>query len=109
MGTGAGAGEVAQQCSGWRAPPISGSLQLGATPWSPADYGQQQDGSAQAAAYSATPPLAADVFMQTLCPSYTMLTYTHTPLLTNFGVRAEPKHPSHPPVHQFELWTSRNL
>lgn len=78
----------AQQCSGWRGSGGGGGgLQLGATPWSPADCGQQ-DGSGQAVAYSATPALATDVYMQTLCPSYTMLTYTHTPLLTNFGVRA---------------------
>lgn len=82
------ASDAAQQC--WKSPPGGGGggLQLGATPWSPTDCGQQ-DSSTQPMAYSATPALAADVYMQTLCPSYTMLTYTHTPLLTNFGVRVQ--------------------
>lgn len=65
-------------------PTTSTGLQPGVTPWSSSDY-NQQDRSAQTLAYSATPTLTADVYMQTLCPSYTMLTYTHTPLLTNFG------------------------
>lgn len=75
------------QCAGWKAgnPISSGSLQPTAAPWSSSDY-NQQDRSAQTLAYSATPTLTADVYMQTLCPSYTMLTYTHAPLLTNFGV-----------------------
>uniref|UniRef100_A0A3Q4BUM8 OCA domain-containing protein n=1 Tax=Mola mola TaxID=94237 RepID=A0A3Q4BUM8_MOLML len=74
-------------CSaGWKAAaPIGGGvLQPAAAPWSMPDY-NQQDRSAPTLAYSATPGLTADVYMQTLCPSYTMLTYTHTPLLTNFG------------------------
>lgn len=77
----------ALQCAGWKAalPASSGGLQPAATPWSSSDY-NQQDRSAQTLAYSATPTLTADVYMQTLCPSYTMLTYTHAPLLTNFGV-----------------------
>lgn len=54
-------------------------------PWSSSDY-NQQDSTAQTLAYPAASTLTADVYMQTLCPSYTMLTYTHTPLLTNFGV-----------------------
>ncbi|XP_077944944.1 POU domain class 2-associating factor 1 [Gasterosteus aculeatus] len=32
-----------------------------------------------------SPGTAADVYVQTLCPSYAMLTYTHAPLLANFG------------------------
>ena len=71
-------GDAAQLCPAWRPPPPGACL----PPWSLADGGQQ-DGAA-AAAHSAAP---TDVYMQTLCPSYTMLTYTHTPLLTNFGVR----------------------
>lgn len=75
------------QCAGWKtavaaattAPP---ALQATATPWTSPEYDQQQERSQQTLAYSAT----ADVYMQTLCPSYTMLTYTHAPLLTNFGV-----------------------
>lgn len=73
-------------CSEWKtavaaaaAPP---ALQATATPWTSPEYDQQQERSQQTLAYSAT----ADVYMQTLCPSYTMLTYTHAPLLTNFGV-----------------------
>uniref|UniRef100_A0A671UQC0 OCA domain-containing protein n=1 Tax=Sparus aurata TaxID=8175 RepID=A0A671UQC0_SPAAU len=75
------------QCVGWKAaaPATSAGLQHAVTPWSSCDY-NQQDRPAQTLAYSATPTLTADVYMQTLCPSYTMLTYTHAPLLTNFGV-----------------------
>lgn len=74
------------QCAGWRAAPhvSSAGLQPAVTSWSSSDY-NQQDPSAQTLAYPATPTLTADVYMQTLCPSYTMLTYTHAPLLTNFG------------------------
>lgn len=75
----------ALQCGGWKPHAGSGGLQPAATPWSPSDY-TQHDRSAQALAYSSAPTLTADVYMQTLCPSYTMLTYTHAPLLTNFGV-----------------------
>uniref|UniRef100_A0A3B4H6V9 POU class 2 homeobox associating factor 1 n=1 Tax=Pundamilia nyererei TaxID=303518 RepID=A0A3B4H6V9_9CICH len=66
------------QCAGWKA--TSPGLQAAAMSWSTPDY-NQQDPSAQTLTYPATPTLT----MQTLCPSYTMLTYTHTPLLTNFG------------------------
>ncbi|KAM7413695.1 hypothetical protein PAMA_020873 [Pampus argenteus] len=74
------------QCAGWKAatPVTSAGLQPAVTHWASSDY-NQQDPSAQALAYPAAPTLTADVYMQTLCPSYTMLTYTHTPLLTNFG------------------------
>lgn len=74
------------QCTGWKAAALatSAGLQPAVTPWPSSDY--SQDRTAQTLAYSATPTLTADVYMQTLCPSYTMLTYTHTPLLTNFGV-----------------------
>uniref|UniRef100_A0A3P8S4F5 OCA domain-containing protein n=1 Tax=Amphiprion percula TaxID=161767 RepID=A0A3P8S4F5_AMPPE len=83
----AAAGDGGLQCSGWKAAPSvsSAGLQPAVMPWSSSDY-NQQDQSAQTLAYPATPTLTADVYMQTLCPSYTMLTYTHTPLLTNFGV-----------------------
>ncbi|XP_051813507.1 POU domain class 2-associating factor 1 [Acanthochromis polyacanthus] len=82
----AAAGDGGLQCSGWKAAPSvsSAGLQPAVMPWSSSDY-NQQDPSAQTLAYPATPTLTADVYMQTLCPSYTMLTYTHTPLLTNFG------------------------
>ncbi|KAF7646532.1 hypothetical protein LDENG_00186690, partial [Lucifuga dentata] len=81
----AAAGDGGLQFSGWRAPlkACSAALQPAAPPWSSPEY-TQQDPSAQTAAYPSTPALTADVYMQTLCPSY-MLTYTHTPLLTNFG------------------------
>ncbi|XP_071761660.1 POU domain class 2-associating factor 1 [Centroberyx gerrardi] len=74
------------QSTGWKAPPTAtaAGLQAAVTPWSSPDY-NQQDPSAQPLAYPAPPTLTADVYMQTLCPSYTMLTYTHAPLLTNFG------------------------
>lgn len=82
------AGDGAVQSAGWRATtlgPGAGLQPVGATPWSAPDYSQQER-PAQALAYSSSAGHAADVYMQTLCPSYTMLTYTHTPLLTNFGV-----------------------
>ncbi|XP_069577576.1 POU domain class 2-associating factor 1 [Brachyistius frenatus] len=75
------AGDGGPQCVGWKAAASVGSAGL---PWSTSDY-NQQDSSAQTLAYSAAPTLTADVYMQALCPSYTMLTYTHAPLLTNFG------------------------
>lgn len=80
-------GDGALQCAGWKgaAHASGGGLQPAASPWSPSDF-NQQDRSAQTLAYSSPPTLTADVYMQTLCPSYTMLTYTHAPLLTNFGV-----------------------
>nr|XP_046244352.1 POU domain class 2-associating factor 1 [Scatophagus argus] len=90
------------QCAGWKAAPPSTSvgLQPAVTPWSSPDY-NQQDRSAQTLAYSGTPTLTADVYMQTLCPSYTMLTYTHAPLLTNFGTI--PMTPAPASLPQMEL------
>ncbi|XP_054881282.1 POU domain class 2-associating factor 1 isoform X2 [Poeciliopsis prolifica] len=81
-----GAADRGLQGSGWKpAPPITtAGLQPAAMPWSSSDY-NPQDSTAQTLAYPAASALTADVYMQTLCPSYTMLTYTHTPLLTNFG------------------------
>ncbi|XP_033953713.1 POU domain class 2-associating factor 1 [Pseudochaenichthys georgianus] len=75
-----------QQFAGWRAAPPahSAGLHPAVAPWASSDF-NQQDPSAQTLAYAPTPTRTADVYMQTLCPSYTMLTYTHTPLLTNFG------------------------
>ncbi|XP_041851624.1 POU domain class 2-associating factor 1 [Melanotaenia boesemani] len=74
------------QGAGWKAATsvASAGLQPAVVPWSSSDY-NQQDSAAQTLTYQAAPALTADVYMQTLCPSYTMLTYTHTPLLTNFG------------------------
>ncbi|XP_034557397.1 POU domain class 2-associating factor 1 [Notolabrus celidotus] len=77
--------DAGQQCAGWKPAASSSGLQAAVTPWSSSDYSQQDLSGAQTLAYTATPTLSADVYMQTLCPSYTMLTYTHTPLLTNFG------------------------
>ncbi|KAM9359109.1 POU domain class 2-associating factor 1 [Symphorus nematophorus] len=84
-------GDAGLQGAGWKGAPSAATgagtgagLQSAVTPWSSSDYNQQER-SAQTLAYSATPALTADVYMQTLCPSYTMLTYTHAPLLTNFG------------------------
>ncbi|XP_069390651.1 POU domain class 2-associating factor 1 isoform X2 [Paralichthys olivaceus] len=74
-----------QQCTGGKPSFLAScaGLQPAITPWSSPEYNQQEP-SAQTLAYPAT-TLTADLYMQTLCPSYTMLTYTHTPLLTNFG------------------------
>ncbi|XP_061638064.1 POU domain class 2-associating factor 1 [Phyllopteryx taeniolatus] len=75
-------GEITQ----WRAPlPVTRpGLQPAGTPWSSPDYSEQVT-SAQPLAYPAGPTWTADVYMQTLYPSYTMLAYTQTPLLTNVG------------------------
>ncbi|KAM3875370.1 POU domain class 2-associating factor 1 [Diretmus argenteus] len=80
------AGDGALQGTGWKPQPIAttGGLQCAIAPWSSLDY-NQQDPSCQTLAYPASSTLTADVYMQHLCPSYTMLTYTHPPLLTNFG------------------------
>ncbi|XP_039987078.1 POU domain class 2-associating factor 1 [Xiphias gladius] len=95
------AGDGGLQCTGWKAPPPANSagLQPAITPWSSPEY-NQQDPSAQTLAYPAT-TLTADLYMQTLCPSYTMLTYTHTPLLTNFGTI--PMTPAPASLPQMEL------
>ncbi|KPP69018.1 POU domain class 2-associating factor 1-like, partial [Scleropages formosus] len=70
-------------CSGWIAQPAAATLQP-VTHWAspeflPADHN--------------APAYTTDVYVQPVCPSYTvvgppsMLTYTHTPLFTNFGTR----------------------
>ncbi|XP_054650822.1 POU domain class 2-associating factor 1 [Dunckerocampus dactyliophorus] len=64
-------------------PATSTTLQPAVQAWSPSDC--QQDASTQHLSYTTTSTVTADVYMQTLCPGCTMLTYTHTPLLTNFG------------------------
>lgn len=81
------AGDGGLQYAAWKAPPTAAGtgLQSAMTCWSSQEYAQT-DPSAQTLSYPATPTLTADVYMQALCPSYTMLTYTHAPLLTNFGV-----------------------
>ncbi|KAF0030294.1 hypothetical protein F2P81_017025 [Scophthalmus maximus] len=95
----AAAGDGGPQCTGWKSPPLATGpvLQPAIMPWSSPEYSQQEP-SAQTLAYPAT-TLTADVYMQTLCPSYTMLTYTHTPLLTNFGtIPVGPAPASLPPM-----------
>ncbi|XP_051935032.1 uncharacterized protein LOC127609233 isoform X2 [Hippocampus zosterae] len=76
-------GEMAQ----WRGSLTANrnGLQQAITAWSSPDYSQEVT-STQPQACRTGPTLTADVYMQTtLCPSYTMLTYTQTPLLTNVG------------------------
>nr|XP_054598891.1 POU domain class 2-associating factor 1 isoform X1 [Nothobranchius furzeri] len=87
----AAAGDEGLLCAGWKtmSSVTNAAPQPAVMAWSPSDY-NQQDPTAQTLAYPAAPALAADVYMQTLCPSYTMLTYTHTPLLTNFGIPVAP-------------------
>ncbi|KAJ0063639.1 hypothetical protein NL108_004476, partial [Boleophthalmus pectinirostris] len=78
---------LSEGCSGWRAVPTSGCpVQPTLLPWS-APESNPQDGLAPSQSYSVTTALSTgtDLYMSTLCPSYTMLTYTHAPLLTNFG------------------------
>ncbi|KAM9801196.1 POU domain class 2-associating factor 1 [Neosynchiropus ocellatus] len=76
-------------------PPAGVGPQSTSAHWSASDV-VLQDPSTQMATYIAAPSLAADRCMQTLCPSYTMLTYTHTPVLTNFQtIPVAPAAPSH--------------
>nr|XP_013872307.1 PREDICTED: POU domain class 2-associating factor 1 [Austrofundulus limnaeus] len=98
----AAAGDAGLQCGGWKAAPsvTSSGLQPSVVHWSSPDC-NQQNSSPQTLAYPATPTLTADVYMQTLCPSYTMLTYTHAPLLTNFG--ALPVAPGQSSLSQMDL------
>ncbi|KAM9733232.1 POU domain class 2-associating factor 1 [Menidia menidia] len=96
-------GDAGLHCSGWKATPSgagSGVAGSAVMPWSSSDYSQQDSGP-QTLAYQAAPALTADIYMQTLCPSYTMLTYTHTPLLTNFGTL--PMAPTPTSLPQMEL------
>uniref|UniRef100_A0A8C7XKZ6 OCA domain-containing protein n=1 Tax=Oryzias sinensis TaxID=183150 RepID=A0A8C7XKZ6_9TELE len=88
------------QCSAWKASAAGAASQAAGTLWSSTDY-NQQDSTAPTLGYQAAPALTTDVYMQTLCPSYTMLTYTHTPLLTNFGTI--PVAPAQTSVPQMEL------
>ncbi|KAL4647528.1 POU domain class 2-associating factor 1 [Arapaima gigas] len=70
-------------CSGWIAQPAAAALQPVAH-WASPEF---LPGEHNASAYT------TDVYVQPVCPSYTvvgppsMLTYTHTPLFTNFGTR----------------------
>ncbi|XP_060902008.1 POU domain class 2-associating factor 1 [Labrus mixtus] len=101
--------DAGQLFAGWKAAASatttsSASLQTAVTPWTSSDFNQQDRSAAQSFAYTSTPALPADVYMQTLCPSYTMLTYTHTPMLTNFG--NIPMAPASAALPQIELQDS---
>ncbi|XP_028665361.2 POU domain class 2-associating factor 1 [Erpetoichthys calabaricus] len=70
-------------CTGWIAQPSSTTLQP-LTHWNPFSEYVTHDASA--------PSYTADMYMQPMCPSYTVvgpsvLTYTSTPLFTNLGTR----------------------
>ncbi|XP_072314830.1 POU domain class 2-associating factor 1 [Eucyclogobius newberryi] len=80
------AAALSEGYSGWRAVPTSsGAVQPALLPWSAPECGPQ-DALAPSQSYAVTTlSNGTDLYMQTLCPSYTMLTYTHAPLLTNFG------------------------
>ncbi|XP_056139802.1 POU domain class 2-associating factor 1 [Lampris incognitus] len=86
------AGDGGAHYAGWRTQPTAtfAGLQPTATSWSSSEY-NHQDPSTQTLAYPAPTTLTADMYMQTLCSSYTvvrpptMLTYSHTPLVTNLG------------------------
>ncbi|XP_064828963.1 POU domain class 2-associating factor 1 isoform X2 [Oncorhynchus masou masou] len=75
---------------GWIAQPAATALQP-MNHWSYPEYLQQHD---PITSTTTTLPLTTDTYMQPMCPSYTvvgpssMLTYTHTPLFTNFGTLA---------------------
>ncbi|KAJ8397193.1 hypothetical protein AAFF_G00440270 [Aldrovandia affinis] len=70
-------------CTGWIAQPAPAGLPM--THWSCPDYLPLDHPS---------PAYTTDMYVQPVCPGYTMvgpssmLTYTHTPLFTNFGARA---------------------
>ncbi|XP_077467776.1 POU domain class 2-associating factor 1 [Stigmatopora argus] len=70
----------------WRAslPVTSPGIQPAVSAWSSIDYNQQVT-STQSTACLVGSALTADVYVPTLRPSYTMLTYTQTPLFTNIG------------------------
>ncbi|XP_023648167.1 POU domain class 2-associating factor 1 [Paramormyrops kingsleyae] len=78
--------EEGTACSGWIAQPAPTTLQSVA-PWPCAEYLPTEHGGS---AY------ASDMYVQPMCPSYTVvgppsvLTYTHTPLFTNFASRPPP-------------------
>lgn len=84
--------DVGGLCTGWIAQTTSTAAFQPLGHWSPADC-QQHD-----------PTLPADMYVQPICPSYTvvgpssMLTLAHTPLFTNLGV-------SHKPSHRYLLLT----
>ncbi|XP_077579594.1 POU domain class 2-associating factor 1 [Stigmatopora nigra] len=70
----------------WRAslPATSPGIQPATSTRSSIDYNQHVT-SAQSTACRVGTALTADVYVPTLCPSYTMLTYTQTPLFRNIG------------------------
>ncbi|XP_010891993.1 POU domain class 2-associating factor 1 [Esox lucius] len=78
------------RCAGWIAHPAATTLQP-MSHWSYPEYIQQHDLTTPT---TTIPTLTTDMYMQPICPSYTvvgpssMLTYTHTPLFTNFGTLA---------------------
>ncbi|KAL0973064.1 hypothetical protein UPYG_G00198430 [Umbra pygmaea] len=77
-------------CAGWIAHPASNAVQP-MSHWSYPEYFQQHDLTTPTTSVSTLP---TDMYMQPICPSYTvvgpssMLTYTHTPIFTNFGTLA---------------------
>ncbi|MBN3274309.1 IKBD inhibitor, partial [Polyodon spathula] len=89
-------GEDGTICTAWIAQPSSAALQP-LTHWAPCPEYLPLDGSA--------PAYTADMYVQPMCPSYavvgppSVLTYTSTPLFTNFA----PRHPAPSPIPQGEL------
>ncbi|KAK6469265.1 POU domain class 2-associating factor 1 isoform X5, partial [Huso huso] len=83
-------------CTAWIAQPSAATLQP-LTHWAPCPEYLPLDGSA--------PTYTADMYVQPMCPSYavvgpsSVLTYTSTPLFTNFA----PRHPAPSPIPQGEL------
>ncbi|KAK1150089.1 POU domain class 2-associating factor 1 isoform X5 [Acipenser oxyrinchus oxyrinchus] len=80
-------------CTAWIAQPSAATLQP-LTHWAPCPEYLPLDGSA--------PTYTADMYVQPMCPSYavvgpsSVLTYTSTPLFTNFA----PRHPAPSPSHK---------
>uniref|UniRef100_A0A4W5QDU8 OCA domain-containing protein n=1 Tax=Hucho hucho TaxID=62062 RepID=A0A4W5QDU8_9TELE len=68
-------------CAGWTAQPAATALQP-MNHWSNPEYLQQHDPTTTT---STTLPLTTDMYM---VGPFSMLTYTHTPLFTNFGTLA---------------------
>lgn len=74
--------------TGWLTQPTATPLQP-MSQWAPTDYLQTDSAPVPVSASAFT----SDVYVQPVCPSYTvvapssLLTLTHTPLFTNIGVR----------------------
>lgn len=99
--------------TGWLTQPTATPLQP-MSHWAPTDYLQTDTAPVSVSASTFT----SDVYVQPVCPSYTvvapssLLTLTHTPLFTNIGVRWTDElvfffHPLFPHTSPFTFLESR--